>query len=59
MTSPFLACPQQILNEPSNKTPLSETIKIGISKQFFPPSFYNLFPKDLSFLKTTVIANQF
>ena len=58
MTSPFLPCPQQILNEPSNKTSLSETMKIGISKQFSSP-FYNIFPKDLSFLKTTVIANQF
>ena len=59
MTSPFLSCPQQILNEPSNKTSLSETMKIGISKQFSSPFFFNLFPKDLSFFKTTLIANQF
>ena len=51
MTSPFLPCPQQILNEPSNKTSLSETMKIGISKQFSSPFFLQPFPKGSFILK--------
>ena len=51
MTSTFFPCPQQILNEPSNKTSLSETMKIGISKQFSSPFFLQPFPKGSFILK--------